>query len=226
MTSHPFDYEQYKTKLKEYEQICKELIPAIQNHWKQKTGLTITEIIPTLTDYFSKINQPFYMIQSRYILTSNPLHSIWEEQTYHLSIEYYAHPTTLYLLLPNHIIWGNKICNYEAQHDVCLTPMDMDQLIQKEKQDQMFEREKANGTLIWIATEERDLTFDELQRKENWTSQTIALENRNINKELVAPIIQYINDRENGTLKPTITMSKQKTEQLLNEFFQTEKTYK
>lgn len=208
MAQQTFNYNELKKILEEDQAQCPELIPAIQNYWttiqnywRKNAGFTMTEVIPILKDYFSKKYNCFYMIQSRYVLTNNPLKSIWDAGTYHLALEYYAHPNSIYILLQNHIIWNKKACNFQKneQNKILLTPMDVDQLDTKEKYDRYLENQKSEGNIIWLATEEGDFTFDELQDYQNWESQKIPLEDRSINSEIPdSIIIQYISERENS----------------------------
>lgn len=203
MTKQNFDYIQIKNKLNECAQECPELIPAIQNYWTQKTGFTMDEVIPILKDYFSKKYNRVYMIQSRYILADNPPTSIWDEGTHHLTVEYYMHPNSIYILLQNNIIWKRKICSFRKtdENEIILTPMNIYELDEKEKFDNYLETLKSKQEIIWIATEEKDCTFEELADYQNWESQRIPLEDRNINRDLLYPIIiSYINERENASL--------------------------
>ncbi len=224
-----FDYEKLQDILTEYKQEFPELIPSIENYWKQITSFTILEAIPALQNYFFEKYNQRYTIQLRHVLTPNPRKSIWEEETYHLSTEYYAYPASIYLLLQNHIMLDRTLYKYNKKYkqekmetlnpieEIYFTPMDNEELYQKQKMDNYFQECKDKEAIIFITKEEKDLTIDEILQPQSWESQRLSLEKRNINPAIpIKLFIQYINNRENGI--PYDQLSDQEIEDLLTEF--------
>lgn len=157
---------------------------------------TMTEVIPGLKKILMDHYNHYIIIQSRYILTENRLKSLLSEQTYHLSIEYYAQPSFVYLLIPHHIEWNHKFCNFSCddRNEIALTPMNIDEVNEMEEKEKKLQTFKNQGDISLIAREERDFTFEELTDYSNWTSQKIALKERDINLKFLTPIVTaYMN---------------------------------
>ena len=195
-------------------------------HSIDQSKFTMNEIMPVLKDFLTKKFGCYYMIQWRYILEPNPTQSILEEPNYHLSIEYHAHPTSMYLLLQNHIIWNGKPCNYIQMKNfkIQLIPMDSDELYEKEKNDELFHFLKSENKIIWLATEEKDLTVEQIGNGQNWLNPGIPCDKRKINDSLLSSTIkQYIYQKENKIVQPIEQLSSERIDELLEEFFEQEK---
>lgn len=166
-------------------------------------SFTITEVIPELQKFLIEQYNCHIMIQFRYKLTKNRLKFL-EEPTYHLSIEYYAHPFSTYILLPHNITWNDKLCklscniqytisldpmNIDKIDEISLNPMDIDEIDEMEQREKQLQKLIKKEDIMWIATEERDLTIEELNECQNWKSQKISFKERDINSKLLTPII-------------------------------------
>lgn len=226
-----FDYKLQKEYIKSCEQELPELILFLKSYWENRTRFTMLEISQALGHCLSEYYGRPYIIRCKYILTENPFIQIIDGQKrFHLSLEYYGVPADECFafpehILPNHIVWNKRFYRYEQDfnHNVTLIPMDSSEIRFKKQADQRFELLQENGQIIWIGTKERDVDTEELEQEQTWREENIPIEERNINRDemILNTIIQYIENRENNTLSPSL--SEEETNSILNDFFQKRK---
>ena len=145
-------------------------------------NVRMTEIIPVLKELLFKQYGYHFVIQYRYILSENRLKSILDEGTYHLTIEYYVQPISVYLVLPNHIKWNNKFSELiSKENEIILEPMNINEDYDRKKREEELQHLIKSEDIMLISKEEKDLTYEELKNPENWKSQKIAFRERDIN---------------------------------------------